>query len=197
VDRAVFSHFFNHRSLCIDRTGSFSKLFYGRQTTVPWDSWWLYHTNRTSDEWSARESDRRQHPHALRYHITLYTCRTIIYDEDGARRWWRRTDGRTDRARDTIYAHELKVVVMPVIYVAFRLCDYNLYVCPALRNETCFWFIFRYYINASARTYILPPPQCICTYCIYINIHRRVYNICVCVCVCVCICVYIYAVYMR
>lgn len=22
----------------------------------------------------------------------------------------------------------------------------------ALRNETCFWFIFRYYINASART---------------------------------------------
>lgn len=46
------------------------------------------------------------------------------------------TDG--PRARDTIYAYELKVVVMPVIYVAFRLCDYNLYVCPALRNETCF-----------------------------------------------------------
>lgn len=62
------------------------------------------------------------------------------------------TDGLA-LARDTIYAYELKVVVMPVIYVAFRLCDYNLYVCPALRNETCFWFIFRYYINASARTY--------------------------------------------
>lgn len=48
-------------------------------------------------------------------------------------------DGRrTDREYDTIYAYELKVVVMSVIYVAFRLCDYNLYVCPALRNETCF-----------------------------------------------------------
>jgi len=73
-----------------------------------------------------------------------------IYDEDDD---GDDGDGRTDCARDTIYAYELKVVVMPVIYVAFRLCDYNLYVCPALRNETCFWFIFRYYINASARTY--------------------------------------------
>jgi hypothetical protein len=60
-----------------------------------------------------------------------------IYDEDDYTATTA-TDGRTDCARDTIYAYELKVVVMPVIYVAFRLCDYNLYVCPALRNETCF-----------------------------------------------------------
>lgn len=68
------------------------------------------------------------------------------------RRRRRRTDG--SRARRDLCARIKSTVVMLVIYVAFWLCDYNLYVCPALRNETCFWFIFRYYINASARTRI-------------------------------------------
>lgn len=88
-------------------------------------------------EFFGRPSDRPTVDNTdIVYYNIIYTSYDLLRrrcdDGDG------RTDGRTDLASDTIYAHELKVVVMPVIYVAFRLCDYNLYVCPALRNETCF-----------------------------------------------------------
>jgi len=69
---------------------------------------------------------------------------------------WRRRRRRTAGARDAIYARELKVAVTPVIYVAFRLCDYNLYVFA--RHSVMKLAFDLYFVIILMRPLVRTPP---------------------------------------